>query len=289
MIKVHTSLNEDHLEEIENVLYDLYPHNWSILYENQTKIYKLIGYFKNISQTELEISKFNKCTSFTTDIDFEYSTIKNEDWKNSYKKHFVPWNLNDFHFVPAWRENEFKNISSNQKLLIDPGMAFGTGNHETTKLCLKYLIQNLQKPCSELLIDIGCGSGIIALTASLIGFKNVHAIDNDEEAVRNTLKNAQLNQIDDIVVSKLYLGDLESANKFDVVFSNIQTDTLIQNASILCNLVNKNGKLILSGILKNESNKIHQEYGKLLNEMKINFDLISEDKNEWNLSVFEFR
>ena len=87
----------------------------------------------------------------------------------------------------------------------------------------------------------------------------------------------------------MYLGDLESANKFDVVFSNIQTDTLIQNASILCNLVNKNGKLILSGILKNESNKIHQEYGKLLNEMKINFDLISEDKNEWNLSVFEFR
>ena len=117
----------------------------------------------------------------------------------------------------------------------------------------------------------------------------MHAIDNDEEAVRNTLNNAQLNQIDDIFVSKKYLGQLDSTNKFDVVFSNIQTNTLIQNAYILCNLVNRNGKLILSGILKNESSMIHQEYGKLLNKMKINFELISEDMNEWNLSVFEFR
>jgi ribosomal protein L11 methyltransferase len=127
------------------------------------------------------------------DISWELEAIADEDWVRKTQENFPAQNFaNKLWVLSSWEDiNEFPG----QKIRIDPGLAFGTGTHDTTKLCLEFLANNA--PANKTVIDYGCGSGILALGALALGAKKVGAIDHDAQALEATRNNAQLNELRD--------------------------------------------------------------------------------------------
>ena len=136
------------------------------------------------------------------------------------------------------------------------------------------------------LLDIGCGSGIIALTASLIGFKKVEGIDNDYDAIKVSMQNAKLNRINDVIFRMESLGDLSSSKKFAYIVANIQSDILQKYSSELLNIIDINGTLILSGILSSEKEIVMNHFENKIKKMNLNFHVSDKTMNEWSLLEF---
>jgi ribosomal protein L11 methyltransferase len=148
-------------------------------------------------------------------------------------------------------------------LWLDPGLAFGTGNHETTRLCVERLVALAASDKGPVtsgkrrVIDAGCGSGILALSAALLGFGEISGFDNDTEAVRVSEENASLNGLAGRV--RFFTGDLVgglAGEQADVVLANIQADVLMRFARELVGAVAPGGALVLSGILAHENAQV---------------------------------
>jgi ribosomal protein L11 methyltransferase len=159
-----------------------------------------------------------------------YRELGDADWRDSYKAHFHAWQFGRLHWVPTWERETFKLPAGDAVLWLDPGLAFGTGNHETTRLCVERLVTFAEEHGTEgRVVDAGCGSGILALSAVLLGFRNVSGFDNDPEAVRISDENAALNGLSGRVqfrVADLITGLEGRASSVDLLLSNIQADVV---------------------------------------------------------------
>lgn len=188
--------------------------------------------------------------------------LGNADWRDSYKAHFRAWQFGRLHWVPEWERETFKLPEGHAVLWLDPGLAFGTGNHETTRLCVERLVELAARgDTSGQVIDAGCGSGILALSAAKLGFREVIGFDNDPEAVRVSEENAALNALGSSV--RFVLGDLVSGLagvKARVVLANILADVLMRFAEPLVGAVAPGGTLVLSGILAAEGEKVREAF-----------------------------
>lgn len=180
--------------------------------------------------------------------------LADKDWKESYKEHFKAWQFGRLHWVPVWEREAFKLPAGEQVLWLDPGMAFGTGNHETTRLVVERLVKIAdQRGVSGRVIDAGCGSGILALSAVKLGYSRVAAFDNDELSVDVSRENAGLNGLAGSV--DFFVGDLVTGlagRQAELVLANIQADVLMKFAPELLGAVAPGGGLVLSGILASE-------------------------------------
>jgi ribosomal protein L11 methyltransferase len=168
-------------------------------------------------------------------------------------------------------------------------MAFGTGNHETTKLCLESIVsisETLPLDQKKSFLDVGCGSGILALTASKLGFTTISAIDNDADAIKVSIENSDLNGVKNVIFDRKSIEKFIPTTKYDVVVANIQSDILICYSSELVKLLNKKSYLILSGILKTENNAIEKHFKTLFSE-KQNVSYQSRNLNDWNLTIIK--
>jgi ribosomal protein L11 methyltransferase len=176
------------------------------------------------------------------------------DWRDSYKAHFQAWHFGRLHWVPVWERATFQLPAGHAVLWLDPGMAFGTGNHETTRLCCERLATRVTAGgAAGRILDAGCGSGILALSAALLGCREVAAFDNDAEAVRVSGENAALNGLEGRV--QFFTADLPgglAGRSVDILLANIQADVLMRHARELLGAVAPGGELILSGILSAE-------------------------------------
>lgn len=184
----------------------------------------------------------------------EVRELPDEDWKDSYKAHFKASSFGPLHWVPVWERETFVVPPGGRVLWLDPGMAFGTGNHETTRLVAERLVAfAAEKGTEGRVIDAGCGSGILALSAALLGFREVGGFDNDPEAIRVSEENAALNGQAGRV--EFFVGDLTSGWKHApaaLVLANIQADVLVRFTRELLGAVAPGGQLVLSGILERE-------------------------------------
>ena len=193
------------------------------------------------------------------------SELADKDWKESYKEHFKAWQFGCLHWVPVWEREVFCLPQGEQVLWLDPGMAFGTGNHETTRLVVERLVKIAAKcGVSGRVIDAGCGSGILALSALKLGYERVAAFDNDPLAVEVSRQNAELNGLAGGV--DLYMGDLVTGfagRQAELVLANIQADVLIKFAPELLAAVAPGGMLVLSGILASELAQVSQSFAEL--------------------------
>ena len=188
--------------------------------------------------------------------------LADADWRDSYKAHFHAWQFGRLHWVPVWEREKFSLPAGDAVLWLDPGLAFGTGNHETTRLCVERLVA-LADTGKGRLIDAGCGSGILALSASKLGFNDIAAFDNDPEAVRISEENAALNGLAGRVsffVGDLVTGLAEEAGAGAVVLANIQADVLMRFAASLIAAVAPGGTLVLSGILAHENAQVRATF-----------------------------
>ena len=187
------------------------------------------------------LSAFERA-NLNAQLESEYLDAK--DWSHAWREHFPPLHIGSFWIVPSWEEPN-PSWPQERVLRLDPGLAFGTGQHPTTRLCLEFLgeqLPNLQQPS---LLDVGCGSGILSLAAARLGAK-VTSSDNDPWCVRATNENAALNEVQIQVVEAANLN--WAGQPFDVVVANLMSNLLIQLAPELSRVTRPGGLLIVSGI-----------------------------------------
>jgi ribosomal protein L11 methyltransferase len=174
--------------------------------------------------------------------------IADQNWRESWKASFKPIDIaGQFAILPPW-ENP-KDFSQPHKIVIDPGMAFGTGQHETTKLCLELLLEANPVPVS--IFDVGTGSGILAIAAAMLGSTNILGCDIDESSVHIAKVNAHDNGINNARFVATPIDKIEETN-FDLVFANIQLRPLTKIFGDIVEHTRPGGTIIVSGILKTE-------------------------------------
>lgn len=181
-------------------------------------------------------------------------TQENKDWMEEWKKGFHSFKLYDrFWIVPSW-EKAPENVEA---IFIDPGMAFGTGTHETTQICSELIYKCLESQNPKSLIDVGTGTGILAFVASKMGVVNIMGTDNDPEAVRVAKENAAINKVQMRLTDK----DLNVIpEKFDVVVANIIDGVLLKLKELLLQKRNPGGSFILSGIIIENDAEFIEEF-----------------------------
>lgn len=188
--------------------------------------------------------------------------IPAEDWSTSWKRHFKPWEPGPNLLVkPSWSRR--KPRANQAVLTLDPGLSFGTGQHATTRFCLQSLVRIREAGTAQTMLDIGTGSGILAIAAALLGFSKVEAFDFDPDAVRVARENAQLNRVHRKM--HLFQADLtklprRSNQTFDVVCANLMYDLLIAERHRILSRVASSGCLILAGILKDQFPQVQRAF-----------------------------
>ena len=203
----------------------------------------------------------------------ETTTIKDSDWENSWKDYFDILNIGEkFVIVPTWRE--YENEENKYVINIDPGMAFGTGGHETTSLCIKNL-EKYVKPHDNI-IDVGCGSGILSIAASYLTDGEIKAVDLDKLAVDVSHENFALNNLENrITVEEASLLTKET-KKYNVIVANILAHIIELMLDDAYKLLEDGGYYITSGIIKDKKDELLEKM------LKRGFKLVEETSdNEW--------
>lgn len=176
--------------------------------------------------------------------------IQDEDWSSNWKKHFSPFPIVPGLVIkPTWEA--YSPADGEVVIEMDPGMAFGTGHHATTSLCMEFIRHGVQQSNAVKVLDIGTGTGILAMAAALFGAEKVLAIDNDPEAVAAAGTNVSHNGLQECVaVENSPLESLEGS--YSLVVANIIHDVLVSMEPDIRRLTEKGGMLVLSGILKDD-------------------------------------
>ncbi len=173
--------------------------------------------------------------------------VNQEEWATAWKKYYHPVRISENVVVcPSWEEYT-RERDEDKIITLDPGMAFGTGTHDTTRLCVQILDKFATK--DSRMLDVGCGSGILAIAASLLGCREVIGVDIDPVAVKVAKENAQLNNITN---STFLCGDLvdQVEGGFDIICANIVADIIIRLSGDITPFLKKDGRLIVSGIIQ---------------------------------------
>lgn len=170
--------------------------------------------------------------------------INQEDWETGWKKYYHPIDIGSRLTVcPSWQETDSQRVI----MRLDPGMAFGTGTHETTVLCLERLDSLIKG--GERILDVGTGSGILGIAACLLGAGSVHGVDIDPTAVKVATENAALNDVEDKF--SISIGDLSqtASGKYDIVVANIVANAVMALSKDVPNLLKEGGTYLTSGII----------------------------------------
>jgi|TARA_B110000037_G_scaffold123003_1_gene140380 ribosomal protein L11 methyltransferase len=243
-----TSIEDSNLNQNKEELIFGEPHNQSQQFWENNTVQALFE--KSI---DIEIIKAALVTKFNaSNFAIEVHDVQDQDWVKLTKSQFLPINiLNKLWIIPSWHEIQDRKAIN---LILDPGLAFGTGAHATTHLCLLWLLKNVDKNIE--ILDYGCGSGILGIAAKKIGAKKVFGVDIDEQAIKSSQDNGKINNVE-IVWSN---ADSKIDYKVDLVVANILSSALIVLAPVLAEQCKTKGKIALSGILKKQEKELKTIY-----------------------------
>jgi ribosomal protein L11 methyltransferase len=184
----------------------------------------------------------------------ESSYESDEEWRDKWKEYFKPAKITENIVIkPTWEEYE---AMGNEKVIeIDPGMAFGTGTHATTRMCVKHLEKYIESE-EDTVLDLGCGSGILSIAAALLGSKHVYGVDIDPNAVTASAENTELNGLSDII--EISYGDVTEGlgMKADIIVANLMADLIIMLAPDIAKHLKGKKIFISSGILEEKLNDV---------------------------------
>ncbi len=188
-------------------------------------------------------------------VHYSMETLADQDWQKACTDAFSPQCFGERLWIcPSWHEPPEPDTPC---VILDPGLAFGTGAHPTTALCLEWLAQFMQ--AGDSVIDYGCGSGILAIAALKLGAKEVWAVDNDPQALEATLENAKRNHCSPAALHVMTPPQLPPL-QVDILLANILANPLIHLAPELLSLLKPQGKIVLSGILPQQADAVMAAY-----------------------------
>ena len=201
-----------------------------------------------------------------------FELLKDRVWEDECRKYFHTMKFGQRLWIcPSW--GDVSKLPDNAVVIdMDPGLAFGTGTHQTTDLCLQYLDEN--PPINQTVIDYGSGTGVLAIAAVKIGAISAIAIDNDPQAVLATIDNVKTNQVDDSI-NVLHTDDEDSLNQVDLLIANILANPLVGLCEHFSGLVKSGGKITLSGILQEQLDMVLEAYGEYFSCLEVT------QKDQW--------
>ena len=207
-------------------------------------------------EAETDIDVLIAALNLPADIEHAIETVPEQDWVRLTQSQFEPIPISErLWIVPSWHDAaDFVSTPNAIVLVLDPGLAFGTGSHPTTRLCLKWLEQNLHG--GESVLDYGCGSGILAIAAKKLGAGQVIGSDVDAQAITSSCDNAERN----LAEAAFFLPDALPAGTFDVLVANILTNPLKALMPLLAGRVRTGGRIALSGILSEQADEVSALY-----------------------------
>ncbi len=262
----------------DEVLMEAQDEAWSVVEDVLTAQAWLVGVFAAEDEARTKWAALSELLPEEARGELVLRELRESEWRDSYKAHFRAWRFGRLHWVPVWDRESFQPPEGEEVLWLDPGLAFGTGNHETTRLCVERLVQLAErKGTSGRVVDAGCGSGILALSAAKLGFRDVSGFDNDPEAVRVSEENAALNGLGSQV--RFFVRDLRSGfqrGPAELVMANILANVLILFRRELVAAVAPGGTLVLSGILAGESAQVRAAFQEIVPAWTIDSRVMGE-------------
>lgn len=225
-----------------------------VLVKGYFPVEEFSGISKTIYQDIMQLKR--DCTFNLGSLELVTRTVDGDAWLNVWKEHFKPIKLGGIVICPEWIE--YTPTAEEKVVKIDANMAFGTGEHETTSMCIE-LLQDYVTPKSTV-IDVGCGSGILGISASKLGAGKVVMTDIDGQAVEASISNSKLNGVTADIYEKNLLDD--TAIKGDVIVANIMAEILVDFADKIGGNLLEKGVIILSGILLEKLEMVKTAYEK---------------------------
>jgi len=265
MIETRCEIDGALAQPLEDFFCELVRSPWLIFHEKIESPHLLMGYFDSEAEAIDAWADLRKVFKMLPERP-TIGTLEDRDWKEAYKANLHPWNYGRLHWVPEWRRAEYAVPAGAAVVYFDAGLAFGTGDHPTTRLCGQRLVDFLEahgNATETSVIDAGCGSGILAISAAKLGCGKVFGFDRDLEAVEVSLENREKNALPETAVFFAHEGieaGLVHAGASDVVLANIISDVLCIYADNLLSSVNRGGMLALSGILATEQDLVRRVF-----------------------------
>ncbi len=264
MIELRREIHADLVQPLEDHFCELTRSSWMLFNEGPGKPHYVMGYFETEAEAETAWSDLRKAFKKLPES-FERTTLEDKDWKEAYKEHLRPWSHGRLHWVPSWMRATHPTPPDAAVIWFDAGLAFGTGDHPTTRLCAIRMLDHLEgrNPDVVSVTDAGCGSGILALSAARLGCGRVAGFDRDPESVRVSVANREENGLPESAAAFHHAG-LEEGFRLtgtaDVVLANIISDVLCIYAEDLVAAVAPGGVLALSGILAKEQAQVRAHF-----------------------------
>jgi len=218
---------------------------------------RIIAYFKDthdIIQLRDGLESFKgvlEQAGLDPGFSFDYLYLSERDWNEPWKKRFIPMDVGEqLSILPPWETSDKSRIP----LIIDPGMAFGTGHHETTKACLQLIEKFSKTSPKDRFLDVGTGTGILAIAASRLGFKAVVGVDIDPLAIDAAKRNAELNSLQNVEIQEGTITEVRGS--FDMIAANLMSEVLISIAPEIAVRLNYTGIAVLSGMLNGQEDDV---------------------------------
>ena len=280
LFELKSEISPASVEAVDELLLELGLENWSLLQDVIINRAWLVGIFPDADAARASWTDLSAALppEAAPSAPVERA-LGDQDWRDSYKAHFKAWRCGRLHWVPVWERATHVLGAGETAIWLDPGLAFGTGNHETTRLCVERLVARSESTTRRgRVIDAGCGSGILALSAVRLGWTDVSGFDNDAEAVRVSEENAALNDLAGAVqfTTADLVSGLPAGTQADVVLANIQADVLLRFIPQLVNAISPGGLLVLSGILARENDQVRSAYTAAASGWRVEHRLMGE-------------
>jgi ribosomal protein L11 methyltransferase len=279
-LRVHST--EKHAETVSDMLMSWGAQAVSFVDAADTPIYEpmpgeviywtntvVVGLFDAEHKMDKVIRQLEQVSLFKQGLKYKLEQLEDKDWEREWMDNFHPIRFGSRLWVcPSWRDVPDPTAVN---VMLDPGLAFGTGTHPTTALCMAWL--DAQDLSQSTVVDFGCGSGILGIAALKLGARRVVGIDIDPQAIEASLANASRNQVADKI--ELYLPKDQPALQADVVVANILAGPLAELSAVISAYVRPGGLLALSGILESQAEQVMAAY-----RDQFDFDPIAV-KEEW--------
>lgn len=259
------------------------PHDWDYIDEKllpqDTGEVKVKGYFPGnssiddvIDSIKISVSKLDEFGIDKGKGEVITREVNEQDWANSWKKYYKPFKIGyNIVIKPSWEDYDAK--PEDIVLELDPGMAFGTGTHETTRMCIELLEKYFKE--GSVVFDIGCGSGILSIASSKLGASKVIGVDIDEVAVRASIENMAVSNVHNVEIKHGNLFDVIEG-KADIIVANIIADVIIKISKTTTEFLKPSGVFITSGIIRDRADDVKKA---LCNN---GFDIIEvREMGEW--------